>query len=155
MNNCYQHTLSQKKVGHTNLVSSTLKKLGYKEQMIRSLFDNNQIRIRWGRDWNEFTVHMENKFNEPTWEMGELIHLIWKGISVPNYLIVTCFIKSEGVGPVTSLAITDIYTLAAGLKKYGIIQKIKNSINGQSFMTLPFSHFSLSHNIWGMGIRNN
>ena len=154
MNAYYQDALEQKKMDYRNLVIPNLKKLGYRKQEADNLFNTNQIRIRWGKDWNEFTVHMTNPLNEPTWEMDDLIHLIWGKGNIPNRIIITCFIKNRGVGPVLSLAITDLHTLANGMKKHGVIRETKNSFNGQTFMTLPFSHHSLSNNIWGIGIKS-
>lgn len=145
MNNYYQELVIQKKVDYTNLVVPVLRKFSHK------LLNNDQVRVRWGKDWNDFTVYMTNPLNDPTWEIDDLIHSIWKGINTPNRLIATCFVENKGIGPVSSLAITDLYTMANGLKNYGILHK--NKFNKTTFLTLPFGHPTLSKNISGIGIR--
>lgn len=153
MNNYYRCIASQKKTDYVNLILPLLIKFGQEELKMMGLFNNGQVRMRWGRDWNEFTIHLTNPLNEPTWPMDELIHCLWRGMHVPNRLIMTCFLEKEEIGPVSSIAITDLHTLAKGLGRYGKKQQVKNRINAQTFATLPFSHKSLSKNIWGVGIK--
>lgn len=153
MNTYNQHAMKQKRADYLNIVLPLLTKSGYEKQKIVNLFENGQVRVRWGKDWNNFTVHLTNPRNEPTCVVDNLVHLVWGGAPVPNKLIMACFIERMGIGPVSSLAITDLYTLANGLKNHGVSQNNRNSFNGQTFMTLPFSHPSLSKNISGIGIR--
>lgn len=148
MSTYYQQALLQKKKDYTNLIVPILGKTGHK------LINYNHLRIMWGKDWNEFTVHTLNPSKAPTWPMDDLMHSIWNGTNVPNCPIATCYIKNKGVGPVTSLAITDLHTLADAMKRYGAEGKVKNTFNGMTFMKLPFSHPSLSNNIWGIGIKS-
>ena len=147
MNSYYAHVVPQKRKDYVNLVLPLLVKSGYNGLHMLDLFNKGQVRMRWGTDYKEFTVHMTNPRKEPTWPMDDQIHTIWKGLPVENRLVMTCFIKSEGIGPVSSVAMTDLYTLASGLKLYGIKQKVKNRFNNQTFMTLSFSHQSLAKSI--------
>lgn len=153
MNNHYFYILQRKSRDYSNLVLHLLAKYGYDKNEMLTLFNNGQVRIRWGKDWNDFTVHLTNPLNEPTWPMDELIRSIWKGDAVSNRIIMTCFIEKEGIGPVSSIAITDLYTLAVGLREHGVKQEVKNRFNEQTFLTLPFSHPSLAVNLWAIGAK--
>jgi len=153
MNKYYRHVVRQKTPDFMNLVLPVLEKNGHNRQKMINLFNNGQVRMRWGRDWNEFTVHTANPLGEPTWKIDELILSMWKGITVPNRLVMTCFIDKQGSSPVSSIAITDLHTLADGLKNHGISPNDKNRHNGQTFIALPFGHPVLSKKVWGIGIR--
>ena len=145
-----QHDMEQKKIYYFNVIFPLLIKSGYNAQKIISWFESGCVRLRWGKDWNNFTVHLTNPLNEPTCLIDNLIHSIWKGASVANTAVMSCFIS---MNKVSSVAVTDLYTLSEGFRRYGIKNRIRNNVNGQEFLTLPFSHPSLSKNVWGIGIR--
>ena len=153
MNTYNKRNMDQNKYDYLNIVLPFLTKSGYKEQEMMGLFENGQVRVRWKKDWNNFTVHLTNPRNEPTCVMDNLVHSIWGRIPVPNRLVMSCFIDRMRIGQILSIAVTDLYTLANGMWKHGSVQKIRNSFNNQTFITLPFSHPSLSNNIWGAGIK--
>ena len=146
-----QNNLKRRITDYATIVLPFLFKYGYDIQKMINLFKNGYVRLRWGKDWNNFTIHLTNPHNEPTCAIDNLIHSIWNGNNnVPNTLVMTCFINANKV---SSIVITDLYTLSESFKNYGIRSKTINSINGQEFLTLPFSHPSLSKNIWGIGIK--
>ena len=145
--------LVQKRTDFINLVIPILANGGYEPQYAQNLFDSNQVSLRWGKDWNNFTVYTTNPFNAPTGAVDELVRSIFRGEVVSNRLVMTCFLASKGQGLVSSLAITDLHTLASGLKMYGTPTHQGNQITGQAFLTLPFGHPSLSKNVWGLGIK--
>lgn len=139
----------QKKVCYFDVVLPLLARRGYNTHIATEMFKEGRVRLRWGRDWKNFTVHLDNPCNEPTCLIDNMVHSVWAGMRVPNTLVMTCFIKGNEV---SSLAITDLYTLSEGFRRYGVGGRNRNSINGQSFLTIPFSHHSLSRNMWGIGI---
>jgi len=145
-----QLDMEQKEIYFLTIILPLLVKFGHDTQKMISLFKNGYVRLRWGMDWNNFTVHLTNPLNEPTCIIDNIVHSIWNGIYTPNTLVMSCFI---GDNKISSLALTDLYTLAEGLRKYGKKQQIRNRINSQTFATLPFSHKSLSKNMWGIGIK--
>jgi len=153
MNSYYYHALLQKKKDFINIAVPSLIKLGLGRFLLENLFDGGQVRIRWGVDWNNFTVHDTNPKNEPVWKIDEDIHSLWKGIYVGNKDVMTCFITEKDYGNLSSVAIIDLYTLAGSMKQYGAVHKSKNRYNAQTFITLPFCHKSLQSKIWGVGIR--
>ena len=146
--------MDQKKVDYINMVIPLLSRFGFKREYLVALLNNNNVRLRWGKNWNDFTVHIENPLNDLTCKIDNDIHKLWAGEPVQNCMIVTCFLTSKGIGPVSSVAITDLYTLANCMMNHGKVHKVRNSFNGQTFMTLPFSHPSLSNNIWIIGSSN-
>lgn len=150
MNNYYYTAINRKNVDFKNIVLPQLIALGINTSSIEAMFNSRRLRVRWGKDWNNFTIHATNRFNEPTWRVDEDIHSLWNGINIDNYSLATCFINNKRL---SSIAVTDLYTLTKAFKNYGIHQKTQNSNNGQTFITLPFSHFSLFSNIWGVGVR--
>lgn len=154
MNTYDQYTMEQRKSDYLNIILPFLTKSGYEEQKMIGLFKDGLVRVQWGNDFNNFTVYLTNPQNTLTCVMDDLVHLIWDGVSVSNRLVMSCFIERKGVGPISSIAITDLYTLSNGIKKHGDLREIKNSFNDRTFLVLPFSHYSISNNIWGAGIRN-
>lgn len=153
MRRYFRDTVLQKQHDYFKFVMPILIRSGFKENEMIGIFNNNQVRIRWGKDWNNFTIHFNNPINDPTWKLDNAVHSLVNGKWIPNCRILTCFIHEKGNGPLLSLAMTDLHTLTNSMKVYGIINKTKNRFNSQQFMTLPFSHRSLNGNIWGIGIK--
>lgn len=152
MNSYYNDAVAQKKVDFDNIVLPELSRQGCDARALQDMFNAGQVRLRWGKDWKNFTIHSSNPHGEPTWIIDEQVHQLWNGIPVPNKLVMTCFLPAMGRGPLSSVAITDLYTLANAMKQFGYVCPVKNSHNNQSFITLPFNHRSLSPNLWCLGV---
>lgn len=148
MRGYFRDVKAQKEHDFFNLILPVLVNAGLDRHKMTDVFNANHLRIRWGVDWKDFTIHFNNPINDPIWKLDGDVHKLWSGQTVQNCLVVTCFLRNKGIGPVSSIAITDIYTLANGMRNYGKVHKVRNSFNCQTFMTLPFSHHSLSNNIY-------
>lgn len=115
------------------------------------LYDHGQIRMRTGRDYKEFTMHLNNPQAQATAIIDDKIHRLWEGVAVKNCKVMTCYVDHISV---KSVAMVDLYTLALAFKHYGVKSNGTNRYNGQDFLTLPFCHEALSYNIWGINLRH-
>lgn len=154
MLNLYKSVVSIKKETYPAVVIPVLLRMSYTYDTAFALLNNNQVRVRWGNDWNDFTLCIENPNNMPVWPMDNLIYKLWNNEYVKNREVITLFISTNQYKQVTSLAITDLYTLAENFKLYGKRQVIRNRNNNTVFLTLPFSHQSLFNKVRGFGIRS-
>ena len=153
MRDYYERVVDKKKYDFMNTILPTLVNSGWNSQYLQNMFHSGQIRLRWGRNWNEFTALVTNPLNLPIGTINKLIHKVWDGIYVENCMVMTCFLNDTHTTSLISAAMTDLYTLSNALTQYGVKKENKNKPNTITFLTLPFSHSSLSKNIYGIGIK--
>jgi hypothetical protein len=116
-------------------------KHGFTTDVIKSIAP----RVRYGKNFNDFTLLMHDPNGWGPSEVDVVIHNYLKSRTLQDKIYIsTVFIADRYSGPILSCGLIYIPNIADNLINHGV--KRVNHRTGQVFVVLPFSHPSIATN---------
>jgi hypothetical protein len=111
-------------------------KAGFKNEVVQT----SLRRVQWGKNYGTYTVRLTNPpVPDATTELDIQIHKIWKGIVVPERIVVTAYVQRPGTGPLLSCGITTLNKLALAFRTSNAVFMQDNRYDKHQFLCIPFN----------------